>query len=228
MKVTFFLLPGFLQIKSQPERKCSTTSDSISCSQEKYCRSYFQKELWERSAPDNHFTSASFKGPSACPGSTHPSCFFILDTCLRLCNNWKLFKMRVTSYQRQNFWDPAVSCASWMGRTLLFRVASGTKLLGVSSNHNICCSYHMLQLHILASSLTQFWNMIFKVKSSFEGPTFKKCQNLYGGSSFLNGIKLVLLKTKVCFMTLFVKQTLAMLGHLNLISNKGLYFYHIR
>ena len=31
-----------------------------------------------------------------------------------------------------------MSCASWMGRTLLFRVASGTKLLGVSSNPNLC------------------------------------------------------------------------------------------
>ena len=30
-----------------------------------------------------------------------------------------------------------MSCGSWMGRTLLFRVASGTKLLGVSSNHDI-------------------------------------------------------------------------------------------
>ena len=32
-----------------------------------------------------------------------------------------------------------MSCASWMGRTLLFRVASGTKLLGVSSNHDLHC-----------------------------------------------------------------------------------------
>ena len=32
---------------------------------------------------------------------------------------------------------PAVSCASWMGMTLLFRLASGTKLLGVSSNHDV-------------------------------------------------------------------------------------------
>ena len=31
-----------------------------------------------------------------------------------------------------------MSCASWMGRTLLIRVASGTKLLGVSSNHDLC------------------------------------------------------------------------------------------
>ena len=30
-----------------------------------------------------------------------------------------------------------MSCASWMGRTLLSRVASGTKLLGVSSNQDI-------------------------------------------------------------------------------------------
>ena len=30
-----------------------------------------------------------------------------------------------------------MSCASWMGRTLLFRVVSGTKLLGVSSNHDL-------------------------------------------------------------------------------------------
>ena len=30
-----------------------------------------------------------------------------------------------------------MSCASWIGRTLLFRVAIGTKLLGVSSNHDI-------------------------------------------------------------------------------------------
>ena len=30
-----------------------------------------------------------------------------------------------------------MSCASWMGRALLFRVASGTKLLGVSSKHDI-------------------------------------------------------------------------------------------
>ena len=30
-----------------------------------------------------------------------------------------------------------MSYASWMGRTLLFRVASGTKFLGVSSNHDI-------------------------------------------------------------------------------------------
>ena len=30
-----------------------------------------------------------------------------------------------------------MSCASWMGRTLLFRVASGTELLGVSSNHDL-------------------------------------------------------------------------------------------
>ena len=30
-----------------------------------------------------------------------------------------------------------MSCASWMGRTLLFRVASGTKFLGVSSNHDL-------------------------------------------------------------------------------------------
>ena len=30
-----------------------------------------------------------------------------------------------------------MSGASWMGRTLLFRVASATKLLGVSSNHNL-------------------------------------------------------------------------------------------
>ena len=30
-----------------------------------------------------------------------------------------------------------MSSASWLGRTLLFRVASGTKLLGVNSNHDI-------------------------------------------------------------------------------------------
>ena len=30
-----------------------------------------------------------------------------------------------------------MSCASWMGRTLLFRVVSGTTLLGVSSKHNL-------------------------------------------------------------------------------------------
>ena len=33
--------------------------------------------------------------------------------------------------------EPAVSCASWMVRTLLFSVASGTKLLGVSSSHDV-------------------------------------------------------------------------------------------
>ena len=32
-----------------------------------------------------------------------------------------------------------MSCASWMARTLLFIVASGTKLLGVSSTHDLGC-----------------------------------------------------------------------------------------
>ena len=36
-----------------------------------------------------------------------------------------------------------MSCASWMGRILLLRVASGTKFLGVSSNHNVCCPLAM-------------------------------------------------------------------------------------
>ena len=34
-----------------------------------------------------------------------------------------------------------MSCASWMGRTLLLRVASGTKLLGVSSNYDLLSSW---------------------------------------------------------------------------------------
>ena len=34
------------------------------------------------------------------------------------------------------------TCASWMCRTLLFWVACGTKLLGVSSNPNLRWSYH--------------------------------------------------------------------------------------
>ena len=34
-----------------------------------------------------------------------------------------------------------MSCVSCMGRTLQFKEASGTKLLGVSSNHNIECIY---------------------------------------------------------------------------------------
>ena len=39
-----------------------------------------------------------------------------------------------------------MSCASWMGRTLLFRVASGTKLMGVSSKHDVkqCSEAHIL------------------------------------------------------------------------------------
>ena len=95
----------------------------------------FNKNSGGRLAPDTHFTAASWKGSPAYPESAHQ--LVLLDTCPTLCKSWKLFKMHVTSYKRQHFWEPAVSCASWMGRTLLFRVASGTKLLGVSSNHDL-------------------------------------------------------------------------------------------
>ena len=50
-----------------------------------------------------------------------------------------------------------MSCASWMGRTLLFRVASGTKLLGVSSNHGILYTLvyiiSLIFLAVLATTL---------------------------------------------------------------------------
>ena len=55
-----------------------------------------------------------------------------------------------------------MSCASWMSRTLLFTVASGTKLLGVSSNHDLYSINTMASVfHWVDNTVSIPWNLSF-------------------------------------------------------------------
>ena len=95
----------------------------------------FNRTSGGRLAPDTHFTAASWKGPPDCPESAHTSCLF----------SWKPAQHSVTagSYSkciwqatRENI-SGSQQCLVLVGWVGLYFLASGTKLLGVSSNHDV-------------------------------------------------------------------------------------------
>ena len=93
-----------------------------------------------------HFTAAARTGPPACP---RPA---LLPACQsgHLPNtlfSWKLLKMHVARLEQTTIWPPAVSCASRMDTNFCVQTSqnlSGTKLKGVTSNHDITAVVYAL------------------------------------------------------------------------------------